>query len=67
MIITADPGSDKYGAFAAAPKNSEVDCKAWIEGAFKEIGGKGGGKKLNATRMVEGCGSINKALEEAKK
>ncbi|GMH51224.1 hypothetical protein TrRE_jg13120, partial [Triparma retinervis] len=67
MILTADREGDKYGAFAAAPKKSDVDCKKWMEDTFKDIGGKGGGKKLNATRMIEGVDTIEKALEEARK
>ena len=65
MIITADLQSGKYGAFAASPKSSNVNCKTWLDQVFKSIGGKGGGKPAAAQKMVEGLDTIQEALKLA--
>jgi len=65
MIVSADEGSNRFMVVANAPKNGDVDCKAWVAAATEGTGGKGGGKQDAAQSTVEGLSLIDSVLEKA--
>jgi alanyl-tRNA synthetase len=66
MLVSADGDSDRFMVMAAAPKDVDVDCLAWIKAACEGTDGKGGGKKDAAQFTVPGVGSVESVIEKAK-
>lgn len=67
FLVSADVAADRFMVAAMAPKDVDIDCKAWVTAASAGTGAKGGGKKDSATMNVIGVSHIEDVLEKAKR
>lgn len=65
LLVSADTDAGKYMIAAIAPKDLDVDCKAWIAGSTEGVDAKGGGKKDSAQSQVVGLDTIDDVLSKA--
>lgn len=65
LLVSGDPETDRIMVVAAAPKGSDIDCKAWVDAATEGMGGKGGGKKDSAQCTLDGFENIEAVLSKA--
>lgn len=66
MLISADASSDRFMALAYAPKDINIDCKAWVTAATDGTGAKGGGKMDTAQMTASGISNIDAVMEKAR-
>lgn len=66
LLVTGDQESDRIMVVAAAPKGSNVDCKAWVDAITEGMGGRGGGKKDSAQCTLDGFSSMDAVISKAK-
>ena len=66
MLISADEDSDRFMVMTVAPKEVNVDCKAWGTAAIEGTDGKGGGKPDSAQFTVTGISNVEGVIAKAK-
>lgn len=65
MLISADEETDKFMVVAVAPREVDIDCKAWVASACEGTDAKGGGKVDSAQYTVSGISRIEAVMAKA--